>query len=228
MAEAPHATACGISAILPDDVACAEAYGDPFDSAVLPEEAIAISTASTKRRRQFATGRILARQALEKIGAVPAAIARGPYGEPVWPPGVVGSITHCPGYCAAVVAPLAVALAIGIDAEVDRELPAGVLDLIAGMEERRWIEAHAGSRAHWDRLLFSAKESVYKAWFPLMRCRLTFDAVRIVFSPETASFRAVFLRGPAVVRGQPLDHIEGRYARLAAHVVTAVSIPSGR
>ena len=152
------------------------------------------------------------------------AIPRGPRGEPVWPPGIAGSITHCPGYCAAAVAPSHVAAAIGIDAEVDAALPAGVLDMIAGTDERRWIEARAGDGLHWDRLLFSAKESVYKAWFPIMRRWLDFEAVHVRFCPETASFRATFPAERAVLLDEPLDGFDGRYARLTAHVVTSVVV----
>jgi 4'-phosphopantetheinyl transferase EntD len=214
----------GIATILPHGVASAEAIGDPRDGPVLPEEAEAISSAQEKRRRDFATGRSLARRALERLGRPPVAIPRGPRGEPVWPPGIVGSITHCPRYCAAAVAESHAAAAIGIDAEVDRALPPGVLRLIADSEERQWIDARVGDGVHWDRLLFSAKESVYKVWFPIMGRRLPFDAVRIAFSPEAASFRATFLAERAVLGGERLDGVDGRYLRLAAHVLTAVAI----
>jgi enterobactin synthetase component D / holo-[acyl-carrier protein] synthase len=61
--------------------------------------------------------------AAESFGALPAPILPGPAGEPGWPPGVTGSITHCPGYRACAVARTEDLAAIGIDAEPDEELP---------------------------------------------------------------------------------------------------------
>ena len=82
-----------------------------------PEEAAAVQHAVEKRRREFAVGRMLARAALAAIGDPPSAIPTGNHREPVWPAGIVGSITHCAGYCAAAVARDAMVVALGIDAE---------------------------------------------------------------------------------------------------------------
>ena len=59
--------------------------------------------------------------------------------------------------------------AIGIDAEPDAGLPAGLIESVAGQAERAWIARHAASdpAVCWDRLLFSAKEAVGKLWYPL-------------------------------------------------------------
>jgi enterobactin synthetase component D / holo-[acyl-carrier protein] synthase len=98
---------------------------------------------------------------------------------------VTGSITHCEGYRAAAVAWTSDAVALGLDAEPNETLPDGVSDTIALAEERPQI---AGSAANepgicWDRLLFCAKESVYKAWFSLTGRWLDFKAAHITIDP---------------------------------------------
>jgi 4'-phosphopantetheinyl transferase EntD len=81
----------------------AEAFDDPPDGVLFPEEA-AISRAVEKRRRDFRTVRHCSRRALRELGVPPTAVAPGERRKPVWPPGVVGSLTHCTGYRAAAVA----------------------------------------------------------------------------------------------------------------------------
>ncbi|MFF5455154.1 4'-phosphopantetheinyl transferase superfamily protein [Streptomyces sp. NPDC012950] len=86
---------------------------------------------------------------------------------------------------------------MGIEAEPHRALPPDVLEAIALPSELRRVEglARTAPHVHWDRLLFSAKENAYKAWFPLTRTRLCFDEADIALDPS-GSFRAVLLRGP--------------------------------
>ena len=93
-----------IEKILPAGVASAEVFADLPDAVLFPQEASALATAVEKRRREFATGRACARRALDDLGIAPSAILPGERGAPQWPPGIVGSITHCAGYRAAAVA----------------------------------------------------------------------------------------------------------------------------
>lgn len=142
-------------------------------------EAAAVSGASVERRREFATGRHCARRALLAIGEAVAPVLRDKDGAPVWPNGVVGSITHCAGYRAAAVARSEDVAGIGIDAEPHDPLPPDVLDLVAGDEERARLPAlyEADPSLHWDRILFCVKEAVFKAWFPLTGGWLEFEDV---------------------------------------------------
>ena len=94
-----------LRAVLPDiaDLVYAEMYGDPADLAPLPEEEPLIARSVPKRRNEFVTVRHCARVAMEQLGVPPSPILKGEKGEPQWPRGVVGSLTHCEGYRAAVV-----------------------------------------------------------------------------------------------------------------------------
>lgn len=119
--------------------------------------------------RQFAAARACARSCLEALGAPAGPLLRTPSGAPAWPAGLIGSITHCDGYRGAVAAPGTTVEALGIDAEPALPLPHGVLGLVASPAERRsltQLAAHSPG-VPWDRLLFSAKEAVYKAWHPV-------------------------------------------------------------
>jgi 4'-phosphopantetheinyl transferase EntD len=164
--------------------ACAEAFSDAPESAMLATEAAAVAGAVAERRREFGTVRHCAREALRRIGAPAAAILPDGDGAPCWPAGVVGSMTHCSGYRGAAVARSAAVRSLGIDAEPHAPLPAEVLDLVLRDEERAWHGAHPG--LHWDRITFCAKEAVYKAWFPLTRRWLEFADVSVRLAGDGA------------------------------------------
>jgi 4'-phosphopantetheinyl transferase EntD len=157
-------------------------YPEAVEAGLFPEEREHIAHAVVKRRVEFAAVRRCARKALQELGYPPVPILPGEQREPRWPDGVVGSMTHCAGYCAAAVARSGEVSALGIDAEVHAALPEGVLDLIS-LESERALLAELTERVpgavHWDRVLFSAKESVYKAWFPLTRRWLGFEQADI-------------------------------------------------
>jgi 4'-phosphopantetheinyl transferase EntD len=86
-----------IGTLLPEAVRHAEAYGDVPDEPPFPGEADLVADAVEKRRREFVTTRRCARQALAQLGVPPVPIRPGPGRAPVWPAGVVGSLTHCAG-----------------------------------------------------------------------------------------------------------------------------------
>jgi 4'-phosphopantetheinyl transferase EntD len=108
-----------IERLLPSEVAYVEAFGDLPDVKLFPEEETLIARAVGKRRREFTTARSCARSALAALGVAPMPILPGERGAPQWPPGFVGSITHCAGYRAAAVARSRDVLTIGVDAEPD-------------------------------------------------------------------------------------------------------------
>lgn len=187
-----------IEDILPATVEAFDTFEDPPEPALFPEEEAQIGRAVEKRRREFATARYCARQAMAKLGVAPAPVLSGPRGEPRWPQGVAGSITHCAGYRAAALT-TAPATLVGIDAEPDEPLPPDVLPVVSLPREREMLRRLAGDhpRICWDRLLFSAKESVYKAWFPLMGRWLGFHEAAITVDPRgtfTAHLMAQGLR----------------------------------
>jgi 4'-phosphopantetheinyl transferase EntD len=112
-------------------VVTAVARDEELETELYAVERRAVHDAVPARRREFRTGRACARRCLERLGRPPGPIGCGPRGEPLWPTGVVGSITHCAGLRACAVAPAAAVRALGIDAEPNAPLPDGVAEVIA-------------------------------------------------------------------------------------------------
>jgi 4'-phosphopantetheinyl transferase EntD len=223
-----------IEELLPDPVVVVEAYGhdEPEHTGLFPEEEAVVAQAVHKRRREFAAVRSCARKAMEKLGVPPQAVLPGERGAPRWPSGLTGSMTHCDGYCAAALVRATDLASLGIDAEPDGPLPEGVLSAVAlpAEQERllRLAESHPG--VHWDRLLFSAKESVYKAWFPLTGRWLDFSEADITLFVDPGDqprggLRAELLVPGPVVDGHRLGHFEGRWIADRGLVASAVTVP---
>ena len=101
-------------------------------------------------------------------------------------------MTHCDGYRAAAVAWEWNTASLGIDAEPNALLPVDVVALVSSAVERRQLGQLAGAQPSicWDRMLFCAKEAVYKAWYPVQREWLEFSDVTIRFDPSRGSFDA--------------------------------------
>jgi enterobactin synthetase component D / holo-[acyl-carrier protein] synthase len=217
-----------IEEILPPEVAAAEAFDDAAPAVLFPAEEAAIARAVPKRRSEFATGRACARVALAKLGLPPSPIVPGPRGAPEWPAGVVGSITHCAGYRASAVAHLTDVAGIGLDAEPNAPLPDGVLERIAVAQERAWLPelAAAVPGVSWDRLLFCAKESVYKAWFPLTLRWLGFEQAVITVGPQAGAFTAELLEPAEALDGRRLAGFAGRWLARDGLVLTAITVPA--
>lgn len=212
--------------ILPSAVASACAYCDHDGAALFPGEARLIARAVDARHQAFATGRACARRALAELGVEPVEILADQRGAPLWPAGVVGSITHCEGYRASAVAWRDEVACIGIDAEPASDaLPRGVLRRIASEWERTslsWLRAVQNDIA-WDRLLFSAKESVYKAWYPLTGRRLGFlDAQVTIHAGGTFDAR-LSVPGP-LIADRPRQNFAGRWIMRDDLMVTAVTV----
>jgi len=214
-----------LSTVLPPVLASAELYGDPADLAPLPEEEPLIARSVAKRRNEFVTVRYCARKALGDLGLPPVPILKGDKGEPCWPDGVVGSLTHCEGFRGAVVGRTAEVRSVGIDAEPHAVLPKGVLDAISLPAERSALSGLPGG-AHWDRVLFCAKEATYKAWFPLTHRWLGFEDAHITFtvdgSGSAGSFESKILVDPRAESGPPLTALSGRWSVGDGLVLTAI------
>jgi 4'-phosphopantetheinyl transferase EntD len=208
-----------IERLLPSAVASEAAREDTPAAALFPEEAVLVRGATEGRRREFATARYCARAALARLGIAAAPILRGAKHEPLWPEGVVGSITHCRGYRAAAVALTENMMTVGIDAEPDAALPDGVDRRILRDQERQWL-AGAPPGIPWDRVVFSAKEAIYKAWFPVARSWLGFEDAIVRIDPEGGLFDARFL----IDCPPPFRQFTGRFLVADGLVLTAVAL----
>jgi 4'-phosphopantetheinyl transferase EntD len=203
-----------ISTLVPAS-ASAEMFSDAPESTMFSTEAAAVAGAVAERRREFGTVRYCARRALRQLGVPPVPILPGADRAPRWPVGVVGSMTHCAGYRAAVVARSGELCGVGIDAEPHAALSTDMLDLVLRDEERARLLTLAGAEPgrHWDRIVFCAKEAVYKSWYPLTGRWLDFEDVSITVNVD-GTFRARLC-------GHDLD---GRWTVGRGLILTATSI----
>jgi 4'-phosphopantetheinyl transferase EntD len=184
-----------IDEILPPQVMSVARTDDAVVPDLFPEEEALVERAVLKRRLEFTTARHCARRALARLGHPPAPLLRDERGAPGWPDGTVGSMTHCDGFRAAAVARRSEIATLGIDAEPHGELPEGVGEAVTVNGELAMLErlANTHPEIHWDRLLFSAKESVYKAWYPVTKRWLDFTEAELTIDAAGGGFTASLL-----------------------------------
>jgi 4'-phosphopantetheinyl transferase EntD len=211
-----------LEGLFPEDVATAWGHpGEPSEP-LFPEEEALVRRAVDRRRREFAKGRQCARIALRSLGHDACAVLAGENREPLWPHGVVGSISHTTGFCAAAVARRMRYLGIGIDVELAGPLRADVVRRVCRDDE-------LGTHVELDeelvpRLVFSAKEAVYKCVFPTTRTFLGFSDVRVTFAGGGFTVQA---RNPSDT-ARTVSRIAGRWRLSGAHILTAAWLTQGK
>ena len=166
--------------LLPQEVSWVVATPPMRLAPLFASEAAAVSGAVPERVAEFKAGRATAREALAAFGVAPLPLPARSRRTPSWPAGYTGSITHCPGLCAAAVARTSDLLALGIDAEPADPLPADLLRVVTVPAERLRLESSLSGR-----LLFSAKEAFYKCWSQADGRFLDFAEVEINFAGYT-------------------------------------------
>ncbi len=158
---------------------------------LLAEEQALVARAVEVRRREFATGRRLARTLLAEAGWPEAPLLRDADRVPLWPEGALGCISHTREWCVVAVASCDDVTALGVDVEPDTPLEPALWPRIATHAEREWLsrqpEAERGRLAHG---IFVVKECVYKAAFPSRRERWGFQDVETALEPIAGRFRA--------------------------------------
>jgi 4'-phosphopantetheinyl transferase EntD len=163
------------------------------ENALLDEEAASIASSVVAARRASGAARIVARALLAQLGHARSAVPKGESGEPIWPAGISGSLAHDDRIAVAAVGLQRDIRAVGIDVEAAVPLPPEMRELIAAPQELRSI---AGDPLQ-GKLLFAAKEAVYKAVYPLDRVFLEFRDIEVDLANRTATTRtgrAVMLR----------------------------------
>jgi len=122
-----------IRLLLPDEVDVKEAnpQDTPTDTSILkPEERVHVERAVDARKREFITGRILARKAMARFGRGHSTLLPGKDRAPIWPLGLIGSISHTAAHCAAAVACTRDVHFVGVDVEADTPLPSEILEIV--------------------------------------------------------------------------------------------------
>lgn len=184
------------------------------------EESIVEGAAQT-RVEQFTAGRVCSRVALSRLGvAATTPIPRGEDRAPIWPPGFIGSISHTDNWCAAAVARDADIRSLGIDLESSTPLKEALWRRVCTPKERDWLQEQS-TPGLTGKILFSAKEAVYKCQYPISAQFLGFHAVEVELGD--GSFQAVFQQEAGEFK--PGDRIPGTYLVEDGLVATACELP---
>jgi 4'-phosphopantetheinyl transferase EntD len=215
-------SASAMASLLPAGVVTAAAYEPEWETSLLEAEEPFVAGATDRRRREFAAGRNCARRALAHLGVLDFPILAGEAREPLWPVGITGSITHGAGYCAAALAPIARVRSLGIDVAPNVPLPGEVHDLTCTPGELGRMTALAELDV--PMLLFSAKESVYKAWYQIVGTWLDYLEVDVELDLRKGAFSARVLSPAAAGREGLPSSLAGRFTAAPRHIFTAVSV----
>ena len=206
--------------LVSEDVETEEVDPHSVGGGLLSAERDAIEGAAQTRVEQFTAGRVCSRLALARLGvAATTPIERGEDRAPIWPRGFTGSITHTDTWCAAAVAQLGELRSLGIDLESATPLKEALWRRVCTPEEREWLR-ELPDPGRMGKVLFSAKEAVYKCQYPLTSQFLGFHAVQVEVGD--GSFHAVFRQ--EVGEFKPGHEMSGRYLVEDGLVATACEL----
>lgn len=214
MPEAPADLLARLRAVLPSDIGVG--WADPIaDYPRTPGEDL--PHAVPARLREFVAGRHAARMAMQAAGLPKVALPVGADRAPVWPDGVIGSLTHSRTLCLAVAGRAGALSGIGIDLEPATPLERNLWDSILLPEEQiNLMRAPADQRGILAKTVFSAKEAAYKAQYPISRTLFGFEVMVIELAGDrfSAMFRDPI---PPFAAGH---RIEGRIIATEGQIVT--------
>lgn len=219
------------------EVALARLLGRPFGARIaivatdprqvyplpFPEEACVVQNALEVRRREFAAGRAAAHGAMRKLGLPVRPVPAAPSRAPVWPAGLVGSLSHCRSVCLAAVARAAELQSLGIDVEEDSPLDENLIPMICSHRERAWLSIQPTDRqGGLAKMIFSAKEAVFKGQFPVTGRMIDFHAIRVLPDLDSGRFEATFREeaGPFRIG----DRITGVSTRTGGLILSGVGL----
>ena len=188
----PAILSSALGSLFPAAAVVAELRDPGEISLLLPAEAAYLGRSVPKRAREFAAGRLCARRALAEFGIADFPIEVAADRRPLWPPSIVGSITHTDGFCAAVVAERSSLVSIGIDSEGAESVKPELWESICVADEIAWLNSLAATqRRAAATLMFSAKEAFYKCQYPLTLQFLGFLDVQVQL-PDWGAQRGIF------------------------------------
>jgi 4'-phosphopantetheinyl transferase EntD len=216
--------AAEIEALFGAPVAVEVASRSDYLAPLAKEEAPFAERMIERRRQEFAAGRASAHRALRRLGAPDEAIRVAERRAPIWPAGIVGSITHCDGFCAAVVGRRSAIGGLGLDAEPARALDLEIRDAVLSPDEQARLAQLALPPGVGATLGFVAKEALFKAIYPCWGREIAFDAVLL----DSASWPRLSARAPRTPELQEmLDRLELRGGMLQGLAIVAATLSPG-
>jgi len=185
-----------ITSLFPHTVITYETDLENFEGEIYPEEEVLIFNAVEKRKKEFTVGRLCAKKALSEFGIYCYPVLMNKDRSPIWPEGIVGSITHTMDYCGIALARKDRIRSVGLDAEIIDEVKEEYREIICSKDELDWIfQLPSRERQRYLSLFFSAKECFYKFQYPLTREWVGFKEVRVLIEDiKTHEFKIILLK----------------------------------
>jgi 4'-phosphopantetheinyl transferase EntD len=163
------------------------------------------------------SSRALAGAALLKLGFVDVPILSGERGDPRWPPGVVGSISHCDRLCIAAVTSRQQIIGMGVDIECAAPLDVMLHSYVCTPQEIARLK-DLGNEGFWAKVSFSSKESIYKCLYPFVGRFIEFDEVEVTLDITRGAFTAYPFRSD--LRLPSGASFSGRFRSVGGYVYT--------
>lgn len=188
-----------------------------------------IQRAAPKRQAEYLAGRLCAREALRHLTGIPRVPTIAASRAPLWPAGVAGSITHSGDLAAALVAPVTHYRGIGLDAEEILGVPRAtrLASQILTPGERDWLTTlPAEQHGQFVTLVFSLKESLFKALFPLVGVRFYFQDAELSAWDSEMQRASLQLLKPLAAGWPAGRHFSGQYAHRERHLLSMLTIPA--
>jgi 4'-phosphopantetheinyl transferase EntD len=227
-AEPPRRSAA-LAALYPPGVHAAETLGRGDPELLSAREFECVNNCAEKRIRDFAGGRSCARLALLALGVEGFDLLPGERRQPLWPTGVIGSITHTEDYSAAVVGLRRRFRGLGVDTEVVTAVKPELWPQVCVEAEMRHLERlPAARRPLWAALVFAAKEAFYKCQFPATSQWLEFSHIAIEpADPDTAEGSLTLLpQRPLALAAQAPGPWTARYRLHHPFVTVGMALPT--
>ncbi len=185
-----------------------------------------LNKAVVKRKSEFLAGRVLSGLVLRELGVTETEILIGKHRNPLWPEGVLGSISHASNTVLAAVALGGTISAIGIDVEevISLETARNIHQSIVNDEELALMGQEDLSFGYALTIVFSAKESFFKAAYPSVGEYFDFDALRLVnldLGSQSFTFRVARNLSPDFIENQM---VYGHFSDLSSLVVTHIIV----
>ncbi|MES9945810.1 MAG: 4'-phosphopantetheinyl transferase superfamily protein [Candidatus Thiodiazotropha sp.] len=205
-----------LSPLFPPSVVIVNSTEEMWLKPLCIDEEQLIEGSVTKRQREFRAGRNAAHAALRQLDAPAGPLLRGTKRQPIWPDGFIGSISHCNDNCVAACAIAGEIVSLGIDVEPLEPLKPGIARYIDTDEDKAFMQRHKDLP---PRLIFSAKESLYKCYYPLVERFFGFQSVSLDIDASRQQFQ--FRPSTACTIEFPQNlHFHGRYLITERHLYT--------
>lgn len=164
-------------------------YRPELFKAVMGSHAAKLRCSSSKRQAEFIAGRYLANSLLNERGVRDGTVGAGCNGEPIWPGGFNGSISHCADQAICALARKTDIRYLGLDLEpaVSPSVAREIEKLVVSQAEMKLAADNAIAPERLVAMAFSAKESLFKAVSREVVRGFGFDSAQVVHLDEDGS-----------------------------------------